>query len=64
MTPPQYAYTPVGSPPPQDIQNSQYQQYNYNHTPQEKMPVPVNQQVPAAEAKPIAAELSGESGNR
>jgi hypothetical protein len=61
---PQYQYTPVGSPPPQEIQSSQYTQYNYNGAVQEKMPVLVNQQVPGAESKPMAAELSGEQGHK
>lgn len=65
MTPaPQYQHTPVGSPPPQEIQSSQYTQYNYNGAVQEKMPVLVNQQVPGAESKPMAAELSGEQGHK
>ncbi|OCL00579.1 uncharacterized protein K441DRAFT_651553 [Cenococcum geophilum 1.58] len=63
MTPaPQYQHTPVGSPPPQEIQPSQYTQYSYNGATQERMPVLVNQQVP--EAKPMAAELSGEQGHK
>ena len=63
MTPAsQYQHTPVGFPPPQEIQPSQYTQYSYNGAAQVKMPVFVNQQVP--EANPMVAELSGEQGHK